>query len=668
MPKVTVLMSVYNGEQYIREAIDSILGQTFKDFEFIIINDGSTDHSRELILSCKDPRIRLVDNKKNIGLTCSLNNGLRIAEGEYIARMDADDISLPARLEKQVEFLDAHPSTGVLGINSWIIDEQGNQLKELNYPASHNGIMAMILVENRFVHSSIMLRKKVLEVCGYYLEDYQHAQDYELLLRLSLITHLANLAAPLHKWRKNYSAGISVVKRPEQIIARDRIRKAFLEKHFTLDKDYIKWVLTNFRNNPKDEVLSGYLVKISRAIPFFSKLFTSKLKIQYYLLKRYFCILSICGIAKGKIKSVFHVSVDNQKMLTKYKKRNHPYSLIFLMKNICNARCIMCGLSYANNKDVAEIRFRDYKIMLSNLEMDKMKEITFSGGGDPLLCKDLIEIIDYTSRTYPGIKLSVYTNGIALTEKFSEEFIKHNLCYIVISINASTKEVHHKVMGVNSFNNVVENIRTLVVLRNEARAKTQIRLSFVASQLNIDDLPGLINLGADLGVDEVKMQYCRFYSRKSKLDSIDSGDVMDKKYSLYFDQAHSDEIIRKAKSLVEGRKIIFSHEPLFSNPEQPKKQCAWPWTTILVGPYGEIYPCGGGEVMFYKPIQEKKLYFGNLFNEHISIFWNNESYKKLRKSCDYQNKDKSIPQCWSCNHTLEWEGLDCERSHFINID
>src|SRR5215467_8249434 len=106
MPKVTVLLTVYNGERYLHEAIDSILGQTFQDFEFLIINDGSTDGTRELILSYHDRRIRLIDNEYNIGQTRSLNRGLVLAMGQFLARQDADDISEPDRLASQVAFLE----------------------------------------------------------------------------------------------------------------------------------------------------------------------------------------------------------------------------------------------------------------------------------------------------------------------------------------------------------------------------------------------------------------------------------------------------------------------------------------------------------------------------------------------------------------------------------
>ena len=117
-PKVTVLMPVYNGEKYLKEAITSILLQTFDDFEFLIINDGSSDASVDIIQSFRDPRIRLVHNDTNIGLIATLNKGLKLAHGKYVARMDQDDISLPRRLEKQTYFMDNNPDVGVCG--TWI--------------------------------------------------------------------------------------------------------------------------------------------------------------------------------------------------------------------------------------------------------------------------------------------------------------------------------------------------------------------------------------------------------------------------------------------------------------------------------------------------------------------------------------------------------------------
>ena len=120
--KLTVLMPVYNAEKYLKPALESILNQTYKDFEFLIIDDGSTDKSLEIIKSYNDSRIRLIGHEQNQKLIATLNEGIKLAQGEYIARMDADDISAPERLQKQMEFLEKHPATVVLGCDFQIID------------------------------------------------------------------------------------------------------------------------------------------------------------------------------------------------------------------------------------------------------------------------------------------------------------------------------------------------------------------------------------------------------------------------------------------------------------------------------------------------------------------------------------------------------------------
>jgi glycosyltransferase involved in cell wall biosynthesis len=170
-PKVTVLMPVYNGEKYLREAIESILNQTFIDFEFLIINDGSTDRSVEIIESYSDPRIRLVHNERNMKLIATLNKGLELARGEYIARMDCDDISLPERLAKQVAFMDANPEVGVLGTAFQTIDSYG---KSLNSP-----------------------------ILGGYTPEAIHVEDYDLWRRLSGVTQFSNLQDVLIYLRKH---------------------------------------------------------------------------------------------------------------------------------------------------------------------------------------------------------------------------------------------------------------------------------------------------------------------------------------------------------------------------------------------------------------------------------------------------------------------------------
>jgi glycosyltransferase involved in cell wall biosynthesis len=203
-PRVSVLMSVFNGERYLRESIDSILSQSFSDFEFLIINDGSSDASRSIILAYDDPRIRLIENEENIGLTQSLNRGLALARGEFIARQDADDISLPARLAKQVAFLDANPH--VLLVGSWYqeVDANGTLQQRARVPTDEVELRWALLFFCPFIHSAVMMRKDpVLNEIGYYSDEYEYAQDHELWLRIARRKSLTNLKAYLVKYRRS---------------------------------------------------------------------------------------------------------------------------------------------------------------------------------------------------------------------------------------------------------------------------------------------------------------------------------------------------------------------------------------------------------------------------------------------------------------------------------
>jgi len=200
-PKVTVLMSVYNGERYLREAIDSVLKQTFRDFEFLIINDGSSDSTAKILKGYNDPRIKIIDNKKNMGLTRSLNKGLRQAKGEYIARQDADDISLPQRLKIQVEFLDKNLDCALVGCAYYQIDENGELGSVIKVLSKDSEIKEGLRKQNWFGHGSTMMKRDVLlEVKGYD-EKYKFSQDYDLWLRITEDYKVANIEEPLYCWR-----------------------------------------------------------------------------------------------------------------------------------------------------------------------------------------------------------------------------------------------------------------------------------------------------------------------------------------------------------------------------------------------------------------------------------------------------------------------------------
>ncbi len=183
MKLVSVIMPAYNAEKYIAQAIESILGQTYKDFELIIINDCSCDRTEEIILSYDDPRIVYVKNEQNLGVAKTLNVGLEIAKGEYIARMDADDMSLPQRFAKQVAFLNANEDVAVLGTNVETFNETGTICT--GWSATDPEQMKVdMLFACGLAHPSVMMRTNVIRQLGGYAPDYHGLEDYELWCRV----------------------------------------------------------------------------------------------------------------------------------------------------------------------------------------------------------------------------------------------------------------------------------------------------------------------------------------------------------------------------------------------------------------------------------------------------------------------------------------------------
>lgn len=186
MPKVSVLMSVYNGERYIAPAIESVLKSDFEDYEFIIINDGSIDSSQKIIqqYQAQSPKIKVYE-KPNSGLTASLNFGLQKTKGEYIARLDVDDVCLPGRLSKQSQYLDFHADIALVGANAVLINHIGKKIGETSFGKLMPWqCMARIeTMDTIFAHSSWMVRKEAMFELNGYDEFYKKAQDYDLLLR-----------------------------------------------------------------------------------------------------------------------------------------------------------------------------------------------------------------------------------------------------------------------------------------------------------------------------------------------------------------------------------------------------------------------------------------------------------------------------------------------------
>jgi hypothetical protein len=218
-PRVTVLMTVFNGERHLREAVDSVLGQSFRDFELLIIDDGSTDGTAALLDTISDPRVRRTRHAENVGLMRSLNHGLALARGELIARHDADDVSEPDRLARQVAFLDANPSVALVGAWYRKIDESGASLGERTLPVGHDQIRWALHFYCPFVHSAVVFRTSAVRDAGGYDEALTFAEDYDLWSRLATVHRVANLPEPLVRYRVGSTTlTATVVGRSDEIL------------------------------------------------------------------------------------------------------------------------------------------------------------------------------------------------------------------------------------------------------------------------------------------------------------------------------------------------------------------------------------------------------------------------------------------------------------------
>jgi len=183
MPYVSVVISVHNGETHLEECIDSILDQTYQDFEFIVLNNGSTDRTPEILQQYATPRLRVI-HQENIGIARSLNKGINLSQGNLIARLDADDLSLPHRLERQVEFMRQNPDVVLCGSRSRELIGNKSFSQKVPYIEKDEAVRKILSCLNPFMHSTTMFRKKTFLETGGYSDRFKYSQDYDLWVRM----------------------------------------------------------------------------------------------------------------------------------------------------------------------------------------------------------------------------------------------------------------------------------------------------------------------------------------------------------------------------------------------------------------------------------------------------------------------------------------------------
>jgi len=237
-PRVTVFIPVHNRQRYIITAVDSILAQTFEDFELLIIDDGSTDATLEVLSRYQDPRLRVECNPRNLGIPATRNRGLELARGEYIALLDSDDIAWPNRLTRQVEALDRHPELAQIGSACDFMDAEGQRINRVRHqPLDADEVAASLAFYCALTNRTIMARTSILREHGY-SEDFPRCQDYELHQRLSRTQRMANLSEILVCGREHDGR---ITKQTGSALGHDRkraiSRQALLEIGITPGKE-----------------------------------------------------------------------------------------------------------------------------------------------------------------------------------------------------------------------------------------------------------------------------------------------------------------------------------------------------------------------------------------------------------------------------------------------
>ena len=213
-PRVSILMAVHNGARSLELSLASIVTQTFSDLEIVVVDDGSEDDTPTILGRWSDDRLRIVRQRRT-GLTRALNHGLAMTRGEFVARLDADDVSAPERIERQVRHFEVDPNIALLGSWALIVDDQERVLEVARPPIDDAAIRAQLLWDNSFFHSTLMFRRDTILKLGGYDETVERAQDYDLVWRVSRIGRLANVPSPLVRWRRS-AVGISFQHRDAQ--------------------------------------------------------------------------------------------------------------------------------------------------------------------------------------------------------------------------------------------------------------------------------------------------------------------------------------------------------------------------------------------------------------------------------------------------------------------
>ena len=247
--QVAVVMTVFNGEKYLNESLQSLLRQDLENWELIVIDDGSTDSTSKILQNYSDPRIRIIYLNDHIGRTPALNLAVKNASTEYLAVLDADDLSHPLRLKRQVEYLDSYQDVGLVGAWTEFIDEMGSVVSYKKGPTSHQEIVQVMATRNPIVHSSVMFRRALMGLVGGYDETLAYAQDFGMLLEFARISRIEIIPEILCSWRisnnsMTYAVESTIVRARDEVDLFARVPKMVSLSPISRILNYKQQILT----------------------------------------------------------------------------------------------------------------------------------------------------------------------------------------------------------------------------------------------------------------------------------------------------------------------------------------------------------------------------------------------------------------------------------------
>lgn len=298
-PLVSVIMSAYNAEKYISESTKSILNQSYKNIEFIVINDGSTDNTLSLIKKFKDPRIILINNKKNKGLIYSLNRGLRLSKGKYIARMDADDISFKNRFQVQVNFMEKHKDIGVCGSWAKTFGEKKGLWKT---PIESIDIKTMMIFDSPLIHPSVILRKSIIKK----YPNYIRAEDYGLWVELMNKTRFHNIPEYLIKYRLHElskqqmkDVGLSILSIRKIVLEKAGIKLS--QKEFITFNNFANW-----KTVKTEKQLDNVYQILTKILKQSNKKYFSKKTLVNIIANRWYALVTKSHLSSIRVHIKYH--------------------------------------------------------------------------------------------------------------------------------------------------------------------------------------------------------------------------------------------------------------------------------------------------------------------------------------------------------------------------